>query len=291
MTLTQVMPVPNVLCMGYIIVTDSGKIIVIDGGLDDQPENILLDEIRRVSGQRIPYIDAWFFTHPHSDHFSEFRRMVRKMHNEKAYFNVRNFYFHFPSFDYAEKHFVAKDVYCMRDFRSAFNEFYGDMYAYDRYPKVYVGQEIFIDDVKFKILRVPNENITTNFVNNQSIVFSMEATGQRFLFLGDLGKEGGDELCRMYGTDLKCDVCQMSHHGQKGVGWNVYQLASPKYCLFPSSYNGFLNIGPDGVPGTGSCKIGETLACPPIGRAIHIVAGIDGTKDYTLPIDLKKEGE
>ncbi len=161
-----------------------------------------------------------------------------------------------------------------------------DPTAYDHYPKVCVGDTLVIDEVEIEFLSVPNENILVNCVNNHSVVFMMTVPGQKLLFLGDLGKEGGDMLAAAYGDKLKCDVVQMAHHGQCGVGENVYALANAKICLFPTPQWVWENWGAHREPGTGPFRIAETLSYPSVAKAKHIVAWQDGAKEHPLPICL-----
>ena len=57
--------------MGYIIKTNNNKVVVIDGGLKEDAEN-LLSHIKDLGGE----VEAWFLTHPHMDHVEAFRTIV-----------------------------------------------------------------------------------------------------------------------------------------------------------------------------------------------------------------------
>ena len=274
--------------MGFVFVTDSGKTLVIDGGMDDPPgaekkyAGYLFSELQRITGKGRPYIDAWIFTHIHSDHVGEFCRMTETLNSE---FGVRNFYFHFPSEEFAEKYFSGEDLFWFRRFRKAYNAFFYDDMAFARHTPVCVGQRIELDGLEVEFLRVPNENILPNPVNNTSIVFRLKAAGQSWLFLGDLGIEGGNELASMYGKGLACDICQLSHHGQKGVGENVYDLAAPTLCINNAPQWSWENLGRGG-PGTGPFRCAETAAMPAVARAKQMLVFQDGTRELTLPLEI-----
>ena len=60
--------------MGYVIVSENGKLIVIDGGFGDDAEN-LLDILRRNSPDAVPEVDLWIITHPHVDHYGALREV------------------------------------------------------------------------------------------------------------------------------------------------------------------------------------------------------------------------
>ena len=50
-----------------------------------------------------------------------------------------------------------------------------------------------------------------------------------------MGEDGGKRLLADAGAEaLKSDIVQMAHHGQNGVGEEVYQAINPSICLWPS---------------------------------------------------------
>lgn len=52
--------------------------------------------------------------------------------------------------------------------------------------------------------------------------------GTNVVFLGDLGNTGGEHLMQDVNlAALKCKMVQMSHHGQNGVGYEVYKALRP----------------------------------------------------------------
>lgn len=53
--------------MGYLLITDHGKVIAVDGGTEgDAPE------FKRLVRENGGHIDLWFLTHPHHDHHDVF---------------------------------------------------------------------------------------------------------------------------------------------------------------------------------------------------------------------------
>jgi beta-lactamase superfamily II metal-dependent hydrolase len=98
------------------------------------------------------------------------------------------------------------------------------------------GQIIKFKGITFEILSTLNPELTVNAVNNQSAVWRIDSSsGRSILFLGDLGKEGGEKLlASSYRNRLKADYVQMSHHGQAGVSEQFYRTVNPEYCLWPT---------------------------------------------------------
>ena len=62
-------------------------------------------------------------------------------------------------------------------------------------------------------------------------------SGRKILFLGDMGVQAGNQLVADYANNpgaLRADIVQMAHHGQQGVGRNVYEMVKPEICLWPT---------------------------------------------------------
>ena len=79
--------------MGFVIITDKGRAIIIDGGRTAEIHNI-----EAHVGDRP--IAAWILTHPHLDHVTAFSHMMKENHpyverTEKVYYNFHTPEFHF----------------------------------------------------------------------------------------------------------------------------------------------------------------------------------------------------
>ena len=104
-------------------------------------------------------------------------------------------------------------------------------------PELWIQRDEFeIDGVNFKILSEQNpEFAQRNPYNNSSMVVKMWDSEKSFIFLGDLGVEGGQKLLdSQYAGDLECDYLQMAHHGQAGCDKKFYETVKFRACLWPS---------------------------------------------------------
>jgi len=59
------------------------------------------------------------------------------------------------------------------------------------YTERLIGDCFVFGDLILEILAVKNPEITTNLLNNSSVVIRVQANDVSVLFLGDLGREGG----------------------------------------------------------------------------------------------------
>ena len=99
--LYQLTPYANSLIQSYVIKTKNNKIIVIDGGIDgtgSESPSYMPSAIRSIlcleEGDYFE-IEAWFLSHPHSDHYYELSKCMRDYTKDSNY-KIKEFYFDFP---------------------------------------------------------------------------------------------------------------------------------------------------------------------------------------------------
>ncbi len=204
--------------MSYVIITDNGECIIVDGG---RPEDIpLLRE--KVKGHNVK---AWLLTHPHIDHITAFNEIVS---TDDPDFNIEAVYYNFPTREFVEKYDHPFELNTIDEFNAVLPK------LKDRAHIVHTGDVINVDNVRIEILYhfEENYNFRNNTVNNTSIAFRVDTQDTSVMFLGDLGPEGGDKLMELNIDKLKADYCQMAHHGHSGVSSDVYIMIDPKVCIW-----------------------------------------------------------
>lgn len=213
----------KVQMFGCVIVSGEHTIVIDGGSFGDnrQLSDLLLD----VSGG---HVDAWFFTHPHHDHIGAFYKIIK--HPNKI--TVDKIYHCFPTLEalkkYGSRH--EGEIALWEHLFLAFDESYKDNICILNENDVFEFGEVMIS-----VMRVYNERILENFVNNSSSVLRIDGKSASVLILGDLGKEGGDEVKGKCSREsLQTDYTQMAHHGQNGVKRDFYEYIRPKRCLWPS---------------------------------------------------------
>jgi beta-lactamase superfamily II metal-dependent hydrolase len=278
--LYQLTPDKNVLMNCYVIKTKTGKLIVVDGGgkpIREKTGSYLYSELQKISGKEIPEIEAWFLSHMHDDHVTEFYKIVE---DEQNPIKIKNVYFNFPPYEYFERAEGGGFAYLYKKIEKAYDKLFGDgSFSSCEGKTAYAGDVFEIDGVKIEILLTYFEDKLIEIINDTSIVFRAEVEGQRILFLGDTYFDQGDRLLEKYGSDLESHIVQMSHHGQNGVNESVYNAIKPKLCLWPSpdwvfdNWNGNLNTF-------------ETRKwIIKMGVKYHFITGRYKTQQVTLPVD------
>lgn len=219
--MTQLSSQTNDRMMGYVIRTNEGKTIVIDGGMDTDADN-LLKHIKKYNNNKV---DCWILTHPHRDHVGAFIEIIqnnRDIDIEKIYYSANDMEWYNT---YAPDR--ANEVQKFYD--ALENE---KVQTIKKEPEV--GEIIQVGNINIEVLGINNPEITENPINNSSMVFKIYVNEKSILFLADAGEECSRKLEAKYGNNLKSDIVQMAHHGQGGTTEELYKLVNPEICLWPT---------------------------------------------------------
>lgn len=257
----------------YVFRTDGGRIVVIDGGLND--EAMFLRGFLAALGNEV---EAWIITHPHSDHIGVMNDIMNV--NRPGQIKINNVYLSRFSKELlaTEPDFynIALSTYQMLEREDK----HGRLRLHDLHEDS-IGMEVAIDGLNIKILSVTNEEIRTNPYNNSSMVLRVWDDRKSILFLGDLGVEGCEKLYARLEREgnlglLDCDYLQVAHHGQRGCTEKFYKDIHFGACLW-STPTWVWNNDNGGGPGSGDLKTAETRRwMDEIGIREHHVSCIDG---------------
>ncbi len=204
--------------MGYVIKTDGGKVIVIDGGWEEQTQ-----ELYRILNMVGKDVDTWFLTHEHIDHFGAIKGILKK-HKDVT---VGKFYTNTCS-EPVINAFSENELAEHREW----TDFIGTVEL--NKSQLEMNQVLTVDNVTIEVLGIDNPDILFNNSNNQSVVLKFTDGDFSMLFLGDLGVDGGIKLLGNAGDRVKSRAVQMAHHGQYGVGREVYEKVAAKYAFWPT---------------------------------------------------------
>ncbi len=206
--------------MGYVLRTDSGEVVVFDGGWA-QEAPYLVDIIKKECGGKV---DAWFLTHAHIDHCGALAEICSKA-ELRDQIEIKDLYYNFPPQEWLDKYEPGsvKDTKTILD---GLAQFKGAVHV----PTP--GQIFQYGPLKTECLNDFDLELTMNCINNSTIIYRLDVDGKSILILGDLGYEGGDRVLKLQGDKLSCDFCQMAHHGQQGVRRSFYEVVKPSYTLW-----------------------------------------------------------
>ena len=215
--------VTDTICDSFIITTEDGKVIVIDGGHYSETD-YFLQYLKGVTGKEKPHIDAWFLSHPHDDHCEVFLDVAEHHADEVSFDKV---YANFPDASFYEGY----DEWCVQ----VISEFDRLRPAFaDKVAALAEGDVFNVGAAQFTVFYTFNPEWKGG--NDASTIMRMDLAGTRVMFTGDASVKPGNYVVEKYGESgqLKCDYCKMAHHGQDGVDRNFYEAVAPKVCLWPT---------------------------------------------------------
>ncbi|MBR4451725.1 MAG: TIM barrel protein [Clostridia bacterium] len=215
--------VTDTICDSFIITTEDGKVIVIDGGHRTET-GYFIEYLKAVTGQSKPHIDVWFLSHAHDDHCEVFLEVVEKHSREITFDKV---YANFPEASFYDG-YDEWGVYIINEFNRLLPSFR------DKTAELKEGDVFNVGAAKFTVFYTFNPEWRN--VNEGSTIMRMDLNGKSFMFTGDAGVNAGNYVVGKYGESgiLDCDICKMAHHGQDGVDRNFYEAVSPEICLWPT---------------------------------------------------------
>lgn len=204
----------------YVFRTSGGKVVVFDGGV--APEAGYLRGFLGALGNKV---EAWFLSHPHSDHIGAMNEILKNPDG----IEIKTIYHS----EFSKEFYEKVEPGC----RSLTEEFYANLKKCRSEVVDFKepGEVITIDKTQFKILGVKNEEFTANAYNNSCMIIRVSDAVRSGVFLGDAGLEQGDKLLKgPFRKELDCDFLQLAHHGQRGVSKDFYRTIKFNACLWPT---------------------------------------------------------
>lgn len=212
----------------FIIKTKKGRLIVIDGGRDDELPR-LIEALRTISGEDVPTVTAWIFSHLHDDHYGAYVRLTEEEWHGKI--KVLDVYCNFIS----RAHWEAKAVGSNAVLPAAYDAIMeSDKTLSASIHVVKKGERISVDEVDFDVIHVPDPARAADMnVNDTSVVYKMTYdNGQTIMFLGDAEWVCNEDLVENCADLLKSDIVQVGHHGCGNVSKRCYELIDAKVYIW-----------------------------------------------------------
>ncbi len=197
--------------MGYVIVTENGKLIVIDGGCPNDAEDFLALLEQYAEGK--PVVDLWIITHAHSDHFGAVN-VISKTPALRERLEVKEFLWRFPE-EFVEGNGNRSNIpmnQMMNDLCDAFG-------ASRHQPEL--NEKMTVDGMELHFLYYAYDcSIINNHFNANacSLIFTVQAKNKKIMFTGDAVSRTLQVVEWLYRKQLKCDILQMPHHALCDTG-------------------------------------------------------------------------
>lgn len=213
--------------MGYIIQTDNGHFILVDGGMDHADASRIADILFTHSEK--PVIDMWIITHPHKDHctaligFAENEDLKKSIPVKAVCFNNPEYFDERCKDDIAAMNTLHRKLSCEHIKPRS-----GDLYN--------------IDDIEIRILFVWSDLDGLSDSNELSTVFTVSDGSTKIMLTGDTSEYVLNYVCRKYKNTpelCKSDIVQLPHHGLNGGTTEFFDLVQAKTVLVPISAAGY----------------------------------------------------
>ena len=215
-----------------IVITDNGRLIVIDGGQPNDAEDLIKLLEEKAYGKK-PIVDLWIITHPHLDHYGALQAICR---SEKlaSRISVKKLLWYFPT-DFCNKAGDANILgYGNNDMEEICRITGAAIYKPSR------NDIINIDDIEIHFLYVPDDcsfiNTASGNANCVSLIFTVKGNSKSVMVTGDAHGRNMQITVWRYAKKLKCDILQLPHHACcDSYCSEFYYCVDPQIVLEPTS--------------------------------------------------------
>jgi len=211
--------------LSYMIETNKGSIIMIDGGSYDDSEHL-----EQVLMEKGGVVDSWFVTIAHSQNFGALKNIIenKKVQINHIYvsFNTVEWYQAYepdrvePIIEFMELIYSAENMNKVQDIPSRF--------------------EVKIDNLNLMALNVKNSDLHGDYAGfNQSMVIKVDNTYKSMIFMGNIADQAAMKFKDNSLDEINCDAVQISNNGDQYVNNEVYKKMTPQYLFIPGLTNGY----------------------------------------------------
>ena len=271
---------------GYIIRLTNGHFVIVDGGLKENNYDFIYEQLvaqNVLDGN--PVIEAWFFTHPHTDHVGAFLQFA-KVYNKSV--ELQSVVQHVPALSRYQEDCSEGDEANSADVVTGMerNSLSVLSHLKQYFPKTkiitaYRGQRYAFAGVRFDVLFTSENLYDTKMknTNSSSVVYQLvfSDSGKKMTILGDMYYDGCQLINLMYGNGLATDVVQVAHHGYNGGDSNMYKKINASYAFWTNS----------------KATIDERGLLEKSNSYNHITGGVEGAsgfKYHVIPTDTENSG-
>ena len=196
---------------GYLIESEEKRLVMIDG---ENSANII-NTIKNKGG----VVEAWFVTLPHKENAEAILNALKN--NE---IQINSIYVSLYGKDWYESNESNEEF----EFISDFIDTIESDNVRDRVHELQLRDEINIDNLNFKALKVKDSEYIQNIANNQSMVIKVSNNFKSMIFLGGLGVEYQQDFINHNQDEIKCDSVQVAYHGNDTVNEEIYKAIKAK---------------------------------------------------------------
>ena len=217
--ITQCGTVSGLQSMAYSLVSEDGKLILLDGGHPEDAD--ACSRLAELFGNRV---DLWICSHFHDDHIGAVIRILE----ENPRVEVGEIWC--PPMDAESYRSFAKEWDCVESCESFLKLIENRENVY----RIRGGDDREFAGLKFHFLSSYDPEMAwTHEGNNCGFIFRIMGNSETMLFCCDIGNDWISEVLMKWQSDyLKADYVQMGHHGNGGLSEAAYRKTAPKAAFF-----------------------------------------------------------
>jgi len=227
---------------GFVLQLKNGHFLLYDGGRATNSENLLSYLESLVPAGEKPIVDAWIFSHSHSDHIGVLKSFADNKNNAKRIY-VESVYYTNPGDEIIEIYEnIDNDVKAQLMYLRAASELLES--SSGTKPPVYrmrLGERYYFSDFTMDVIFTPEllELEAWETWNSSSVVLMFTIEGQKVLFTGD-----ADWCCQLLYTDMydsdyfDLTIYGVPHHGINVYKQITYRLGNIQTAIYPTSVIG-----------------------------------------------------
>lgn len=209
-----------------VIQLKNGHFIISDGGREGML-SYLLDYLEGLVPEgETPVIEAWFFTHPHSDHMGVLKELMEEP-EQASRIRVNGVYYNMPGENANTKDTgAAKWSSYLKYGMSSLKTQEGKR---TQLYRIQTGQRYYFNDITIDIPFTQEQLVPEAYladINEASTWCMANIEDQRVLFTGDADKGAMKNVMKLYSSEyLSVDVQTSFHHSSNT--WDVYTEYAP----------------------------------------------------------------
>ncbi|MBQ9802405.1 MAG: hypothetical protein IJW51_04985 [Clostridia bacterium] len=269
-----------------VIMLADGSFLIIDGGKkDDTDRDALLDFLlaHKPTHHEKPRIAAWLISHAHNDHIHLCQEFLLD-YGEQV--ELLLFGYNFPDFetDIIQSETEKRQVLWQARMKEILDAHFPDTVRWT----MHTGQKLLLPGCEAEFLTTWEDYWpqTMKTVNQTSFCMRLRfAEGKTLMLPCDAWTGMGDHMATVFGSYLKSDVLQATHHGLAGGSIPFYEHVAPEVVLWSTPKERFEATEPIPIPGREKPMAIIRQFAPSRWLIEH--AARHYTHAYTVTIDMK----
>lgn len=219
--ITQYASVTGNQSMAYSITDPNGRLIMIDGGWEQDANSI-----RSIVKSNGNHVYAWIVTHPHPDHVGALNKILS---NNTTGIRIDHIYTtNVNDTRYEETKRDSDRIESYRTFKKLTQNM-------NNVSKLVEGDSFSALGLKFTVLHAWDKEVdafTSNLCNYGSLMFMVNGEQEKMLFCADTEKAVQNSIIRRHKNELSADYVQAGHHGNWGLTAAFYDIVKAKIAFF-----------------------------------------------------------